>query len=118
MASPVYGHRLWAPPVARYKHLSLNDISDEMLSCNRTFYSMLRILRRVWGNLRGHRQLLISLVGNPSFRRNSQLSCEVYTAFRRYLGDRHERVRGVQGKPSASTEKQTSHGLNRWLGRS
>jgi hypothetical protein len=35
-----------------------------MLACDRTFYSMPRILRRVWGNFWGRRQPLISLVGN------------------------------------------------------
>ncbi len=76
-------------PVARYKHLSLDGISDEMLSCDRTFYSMPRILCRVWGNLWDRRQPLISLVGNLSFRRNSQLSCKAYAGFKRYLGNRH-----------------------------
>ncbi|MCK4560794.1 MAG: B12-binding domain-containing radical SAM protein [Calditrichia bacterium] len=74
-------------PVARYKHLSLDGISDEMLSCDRTFYSMPRILRRVWGNLWGRRQPLISLVGNLSYRKNLQLSCKAYAAFKGYLGN-------------------------------
>jgi hypothetical protein len=30
-------------PVARYKHLSMDSISEEMLSCDRTFYSIPRI---------------------------------------------------------------------------
>jgi hypothetical protein len=77
-------------PVARYKHLSLDGISDEMLSCNRTFYSMPSILRRVWGNLWGRRQPLISLVGNLSYRKNFQLSYKRYAAFKRYLGNRHD----------------------------
>ncbi|MFC1881713.1 hypothetical protein ACFL2S_09495 [Thermodesulfobacteriota bacterium] len=34
-------------PVARYKHLPLDGIIDEMISCDRDFYSMTRILRRV-----------------------------------------------------------------------
>ena len=80
-------------PVARYKHLSLDGISDEMLSCDRTFYSMPRILRRVWGNLWGRRQPLISLVGNLSYRKNVQLNCKAYAAFKRYLGNRHDCVK-------------------------
>ena len=75
-------------PVARYKHLSLDGISDEMLSCDRIFYSMPRILRRVWSNLWGRRQPLISLVGNLSYRKNLQLSCKAYAAFKGYLGNR------------------------------
>ena len=34
-----------------YKHLSLDGIIDEMISCDRDFYSIPRILRRVWNNL-------------------------------------------------------------------
>ena len=79
-------------PVARYKHLSLDGIRDEMLSCDRTFYSMPRILRRVWGNLWGRRQPLISLVGNLSYRNNFQLSYKAYAAFKRYLGNRQDGV--------------------------
>ena len=80
-------------PVARYKHLSLDGISDEMLSCDRTFYSMPRILRRVWGNLWGRRQPLISLVANLSYRKNFQLSCKAYAAFKHYLGNRNDCVK-------------------------
>ena len=80
-------------PVARYKHLSLDGIIDEMLSCDRTFYSMLHILRRIWGNLWGRRQPLINLVANLSFRKNSQLSYRAYAAFKGYLGNRHDCVK-------------------------
>jgi hypothetical protein len=73
-------------PVARYKHLSLNAIRAEMLSCDRTFYSMPGILRRIWGNLWGRRQPLMSLVGNLSFRKNSQLSCKAYNGLQALPG--------------------------------
>jgi radical SAM superfamily enzyme YgiQ (UPF0313 family) len=74
-------------PVARYKHLSLDDICEEMLSCDKRFYSMPRILRRVWNNIWGRRQPLISLVGNLSYSKNLQLSYEAYTNFKRYQGN-------------------------------
>ncbi|MFH1038948.1 MAG: radical SAM protein [PVC group bacterium] len=77
-------------PVARYKHLLLDGIIREMISCNRDFYSMPRILRRVGSNLRGRRQPLISLIGNLSFRSNSRLDCGIYADFRRQQGHRHE----------------------------
>jgi len=80
-------------PVARYKYLSLDGISDEMLSCDRTFYSMPRILRRVWSNLRQRRKPLISLVGNLSYRRNLQLNRKAYADFKHYSGNRHNSVR-------------------------
>jgi radical SAM superfamily enzyme YgiQ (UPF0313 family) len=69
-------------PVARYKHLSLNGIIEEMISCDRDFYSMPRILRRVWRNLRQRREPLISLVGNLSYRRNLQLNFAAYEDFK------------------------------------
>jgi hypothetical protein len=57
-------------PVARYNHLSWADIIKEMDSCNRRFYSLSRILRRVWGNFWRRRKPLITLVSNLSFRNN------------------------------------------------
>jgi len=77
-------------PVAQYKHLSLDDISEDMLSCDRTFYSMPRILRRVWNNIWGRRQPLISLVGNLSYRKNLQLNIEAYKEFKHHQGYRKE----------------------------
>ena len=38
-------------PVARYKHLSLDGILQKMIACNRNFYSLPRLLWRVWGSL-------------------------------------------------------------------
>ncbi len=73
-------------PVARYKHLSLDGILEEMLSCDRDFYSMPRILRRVWGNLWRQREPLIALVGNLSYRRNLRLNCRAYADFKRQQG--------------------------------
>ncbi len=68
-------------PVARYKHLSLNGIIEEMISCDRDFYSLPRILGRVCNNLRQHREPLISLVGNLSYRANSRMNLEIYKGF-------------------------------------
>jgi radical SAM superfamily enzyme YgiQ (UPF0313 family) len=82
-------------PVARYKHLSLDGIIEEMLSCNREFYSVPRILHRLWGNLWQQREPLISLVGNLSYRSNLRLNRKDYADFKRQRGNRHDRVRGV-----------------------
>jgi len=76
-------------PVARYKHLSLDGIIEEMISCDRGFYSMSHILQRVWSNLWHRRQPLISLVGNLSYRRNIRLNGEAYANFKSYSGNRH-----------------------------
>jgi radical SAM superfamily enzyme YgiQ (UPF0313 family) len=75
-------------PVARYKHLSLGGIIEEMISCDRWFYSIPRILRRVCRNLYHRRQPLITLVGNLSYRRNLQLNCKKYADFKRCLFQR------------------------------
>lgn len=65
-------------PVARYNHLSQADILREMKSCNRCFYSLSRILRRVWGNLWRRRKPIITLMTNLSFRNNIWLDHKVY----------------------------------------
>jgi radical SAM superfamily enzyme YgiQ (UPF0313 family) len=83
-------------PVARYKRLSLDDIIQEMVSCNRRFYSLPRILRRVWSNLCHRRQPWISLVGNLSYRSNIRVDCKAYADFKRA---RHDSFRH---KPNAT----------------
>jgi len=80
-------------PVARYRHLSLAGAIQEMITCDRSFYSMPRILRRVWSNLWQRREPLISLVGNLSYRRNLQLNRKAYADFKRYSGNRHNSLR-------------------------
>jgi len=75
-------------PVARYKHLSLDSVIEEMISCERGFYSMSHILQRVWSNLWHHRQPLISLVGNLSYRSNLRLNVKAYADFKGYWGNR------------------------------
>jgi radical SAM superfamily enzyme YgiQ (UPF0313 family) len=73
-------------PVARFKHLSLDGIIGEMISCNRTFYSLPRILRRVCGNVCQRRKPLISLVGNLSYRNNIRMDNKAYADFKRQRG--------------------------------
>jgi radical SAM superfamily enzyme YgiQ (UPF0313 family) len=76
-------------PVAQYKQLSLDGIIEEMISCDRDFYSMPRILHRALGNLWHRRQPLISLVGNLSYRSNLRLNAKAYANFKSYSGNRH-----------------------------
>jgi radical SAM superfamily enzyme YgiQ (UPF0313 family) len=75
-------------PVARYKHLSLDSIIEEMVSCDRNFYSMPRILCRALTNLWCRRQPLITLIGNLSYRRNLRLNDKAYTDFKTYSNNR------------------------------
>ena len=75
-------------PVAQYKHLSLDGIIKEMISCDREFYSMPRILRRVWSSLWQRRRPLISLVGNLSYRNNLRLNLKTYKDFESYANNK------------------------------
>jgi radical SAM superfamily enzyme YgiQ (UPF0313 family) len=68
-------------PVARYKNFSRNDIIEEMTSCDRHFYSVPRILKRVWSSVWSRRQPLINLVGNLSYRANVRVSTKAYEDF-------------------------------------
>jgi len=76
-------------PVARYKHLSLDGIIKEMISCDRRFYSMPRILRRVCSSLWHRRMPLVNLVGNLSYRSNIRVNSKAYADFKRQRGNGH-----------------------------
>ena len=80
-------------PVARYKHLSIDSIIEEMISCDRDFYSIPHILHRVLGNLWHRRQPLISLVGNLSYRSNLRLHSKAYADFKDYWSNRHNCIK-------------------------
>ena len=71
--------------------MSLDGIIQEMISCNRDFYSMPRILRRVRSSLWQRRRPLISLVSNLSYRNNLRLDCRAYADFKRYSDSKHNR---------------------------
>jgi radical SAM superfamily enzyme YgiQ (UPF0313 family) len=77
-------------PVARYKHLSLDCILQEMISCNRNFYSLPHILRRIGGNLWHRRKPWACLVGNLSYRNNIRIDRKAYADFKRYSDNRHQ----------------------------
>ena len=68
-------------PVARYQNLSCNDILAEMDVCDRTFYCLPRILRRLWGNFWRRRGPLIALFANLSYRSNLRLARRAYREF-------------------------------------
>ena len=76
-------------PVARYKHLSMDEVIEEMISSDRMFYSVRAIIGRAWSSLRQWRAPLLTLLGNIAFRRNLWLSCKEYDVFRQYCNDRH-----------------------------
>ena len=78
-------------PVSRYKQLSLHDVMEEMIDCSRHFYSLPRILRRVWCNLSQLRNPLITLVGGLSFRSNIRLDKKTFAEFGSLQGARYAR---------------------------
>jgi radical SAM superfamily enzyme YgiQ (UPF0313 family) len=79
-------------PVARYRHLSLDDIIREMTSCNETFYSVPHIFRRVCSSFWHRRKPWISLAGNLSYRGNLRRAAQAYADFQRQGGDGHNGV--------------------------
>jgi radical SAM superfamily enzyme YgiQ (UPF0313 family) len=76
-------------PVGRYRHMSRDRIMVEMNSCNREFYSLRRILRRVGRSVWRRRQPFLSLVGNLASRNNGRLGQEAYRAFERTFARSH-----------------------------
>ena len=81
-------HYTLAFPVARYRHLSTDEIIEEMDACTRDFYSLPRVVRRVGDDLWGRRQPLRSLVSNLAYRNNARLNCKAHAAFKRQQANR------------------------------
>jgi radical SAM superfamily enzyme YgiQ (UPF0313 family) len=78
-------------PTAHYKNFSWSALVEEMNCCDRRFYSLWRILRRVAGSfLRGRRPIL-SLVSNLSYRNNARLTQKSYAELNMLRGNlRHD----------------------------
>lgn len=77
-------------PVARYKQLSRDEITREMVSCNRRFYSLPRIAYRLLATLWQLRNPLISVIGNLSYRNNIRMDNIAYAQFNRQRAETHE----------------------------
>jgi radical SAM superfamily enzyme YgiQ (UPF0313 family) len=65
-------------PTAFYKHFSQADILKEMNACDRSFYSLWSIFRRVCRNFLRQRHPVLSLVSNLSYRNNARLTRKTY----------------------------------------
>ena len=65
-------------PTACYKHFSWADILEEMKCCERRFYSLWQVFRRVAGSFLRRQRPILSLVSNLSYRRNARLTHESY----------------------------------------
>ena len=68
-------------PVAQYRHFSRDEISEEMLVCNRRFFSTSRILRRLGGHLLHRRAPIMALVASLSCRSAIPLERKAYASF-------------------------------------
>ena len=79
-------------PVGRYRHLSRDEIINEMNFCKDKFYSLRGILRRVGRNLWKRQHPILTLVGNLSYHNNGRLGQHVYNEFKR-AGDRLQPAR-------------------------
>jgi radical SAM superfamily enzyme YgiQ (UPF0313 family) len=79
-------------PVARFTGLTPDEATREMLSCSKRFYSIPRVLRRVWRNLWRGQSVMIGLVGNLSFRRNSQIDSYKLAEFESRYGRKNRFV--------------------------
>jgi radical SAM superfamily enzyme YgiQ (UPF0313 family) len=91
-------------PVSQYTNLSLDAIIQEMIACNRNFYSMPRILRRLCSNVRQNRAPLISIVSNLSFRSNAHMDCKAYADFKNQRGNCiSEQVKSMKNPAPATT---------------
>ena len=51
---------------------------EEMKSCERRFYSLWQVFRRVADNFLKQRRPILSLVSNLSFRKNTRLTHKIY----------------------------------------
>jgi radical SAM superfamily enzyme YgiQ (UPF0313 family) len=78
-------------PVARYAQMSLDQTIKEMTVCNRRFYSVRHVIRRMWGNVWRWRSPGITLVGNLSYRSNLRMDYKAHADFRGEQGDRYAR---------------------------
>jgi radical SAM superfamily enzyme YgiQ (UPF0313 family) len=76
-------------PVARYENLTLAEAAREMLECEKTFYSLPRILARLAGSIWRRQSSLVSLAGNLSYRGNIPLDREDLARFMSLHGTRY-----------------------------
>jgi hypothetical protein len=101
-------------PVARYLHLSLDQVIAEMDSCGRKFYSIPRILRRAGISLWQRRGFLISLVASLSYRSNLRVDRHAYAEFKRARGSRYQGSPANLGRrlaTPASVDDEGSEGV-------
>jgi len=73
-------------PLGRYRHLQGNQVIDEMVDCNRRFYSWRSILARVGRSFLRQQQPYLVLIGNLSYRHNIELGQALFQEFKNIHG--------------------------------
>ncbi|MHC4661517.1 MAG: B12-binding domain-containing radical SAM protein [Planctomycetota bacterium] len=76
-------------PVARYRKLSRDEIEREMDICDRTFYSVPRILRRIFGGFWRRHKLRAMLAINLSYRYNIRSTRRMFRQFNQSCDSNH-----------------------------
>ena len=77
-------------PVAKYKHFTLEGITKEAIACNRSFYSIPKITRRVLESFFRRRKPLVNLISNLTFRGNIRVDMNAYVKFLFQMKQRFE----------------------------
>lgn len=75
-------------PVARFGGLTSNEAASEMLACSRRFYSIPRMLRRLWRNVCRGQSVWIGFAGALSYRRNIRIDSDKLGEFEARCGSR------------------------------
>lgn len=79
-------------PVARYAQLTQEQAVDEMLACGRHFYTLPRILGRLWKSILQRRRPLINVCANLSNRKNQAVGRAAYARLGRECAARRGAV--------------------------
>ncbi|MBZ0268176.1 B12-binding domain-containing radical SAM protein, partial [bacterium] len=75
-------------PLVRYRNMDRDEMIEEMNACNREFYSVRRVIRRVARSAWKRQQPVFCLVGNLASRHNGSLGRKAYRGLDRET--RHE----------------------------
>lgn len=65
-------------PLVRYRHMDRDEMIGEMNACNRDFYSVRKVVRRVARSAWKRQQPVFCLVGNLASRHNGELGRKAY----------------------------------------
>jgi radical SAM superfamily enzyme YgiQ (UPF0313 family) len=76
-------------PVARFTGLTMTEATSEMIACSKRFYTIPRLVRRLWRNLRRGQSAMIGLGGGLSYWKNIRLDRKKLDDFESKFRCRH-----------------------------